>query len=224
MDEEDFEFVEEPQAEKENVLVMSDAEWSNYVLSLLTDDEKFDGAPTTDGLRRVAIELLGIFSYDIQIHAVTESFAAITMRLEWPERTVVGSAECSTGNSDGAWAVYPLATAETRAEGRALKRALGLKRVLTAEETSKKAKLSVSVNDDLRTLGSITDTQITFIDKMCKKYDMDAKHIVEQVVGDFTDISKLTYTEAQEVNKLLDEWSKNKPENLGSYNSNWRNG
>jgi hypothetical protein len=32
---------------------INDIEWTDYVLGLLTDDEKISGNPTTDGLRRV---------------------------------------------------------------------------------------------------------------------------------------------------------------------------
>ena len=31
----------------------TDLEWTDYVLSLLSDDEKINGNPTTDGLRRI---------------------------------------------------------------------------------------------------------------------------------------------------------------------------
>ena len=221
---EDFEFQAEEKGPQEDVVSMDDPKWSEYVLSLLADDEQYDGSPTTDGLRRLAMKLFGAFSYDgPAIHAINEGYAALTVKLIWPDRVVTGSAECNSANSDGVWGVYPLATAETRAEGRALKKALGLKRIFTAEETSHKAKLSVPVNDDLRSLGSITDTQITFIDKMCKKYDISVKELVENVVSNFKSIKDVSYSEALEINKLLDEWSKNKPENVSKYNSNWRN-
>ena len=40
--------------EEEKIIpTIHDIEWTDYVLSFLTDDEKIMGNPTTDGLRRI---------------------------------------------------------------------------------------------------------------------------------------------------------------------------
>ena len=38
---------------KKSIPDINDIEWTDYVLGLLSDDEKIAGNPTTDGLRRV---------------------------------------------------------------------------------------------------------------------------------------------------------------------------
>ena len=45
----------EPQdlSEEKIVPIITDLGWTEYVLSLLSDDEKIQGNPTTDGLRRI---------------------------------------------------------------------------------------------------------------------------------------------------------------------------
>ena len=38
---------------KTNKVDSNSLEWNDYVLGLLSEDEKIDGNPTTDGLRRI---------------------------------------------------------------------------------------------------------------------------------------------------------------------------
>ena len=121
-----------------------DPEWSEYLLDQLSDSELINGAPTVDGLRRITQKCFG---------EIVESHTQIieTPTSQNNQRCVVRHTlgiEKHNGvgiiRVDGCVDVlyhktpYPfkdhlVATADTRAEGKALRRALKI-RVVTAEE------------------------------------------------------------------------------------------
>lgn len=205
---------------------MGDEGWSDWVLSQLRKDEKYDDKPTCDGLRRLAIRILGPMDITtIDVHAIAQDYAAVSVRLKFSKlgQTVIGSAEVHSNNTDAPFSQYPLATAETRAIGRALRVALNLRKVITAEEGSRKANISIPIIEDQdRSEGSITDTQIKFLDLLCKKNDISIAFAVESAVGAHDKLEDLTNEEAKIVSKLVDVWIKEKPEDLKTYDPNWK--
>lgn len=202
---------------------MSSPEWSDWVLSQLTKDEMYDGKPTCDGLRRVAIGLFG--PMDIlppTVHNINEQYAAVTVTLRWANRQVSGSAEVHINNTDAPFSQYPLGSAETRAQSRALRFALSLRKVVTAEEVSRKADISVPITDEHRTEGGITSTQTKFIELMCKKNDISIRGVVEAAVGAHDKLADLTYAEADQVQELLDTWAKERPDEVEGFDPDWK--
>lgn len=158
----------------------TDPDWTEYVLSLLTPDELSpEGRPTCDGLRRVAEICLG----DIMRSAVnvvqgpcsTNGMTAVVeFTLEYLCRrnsmmvSFTASADVNDKNCDPRFAVFATATAETRAEGRALRKALRLRRVLTAEEPS-----ALFQDSDLSNNGKSTQMQHSFIKTICERNDIN---------------------------------------------------
>lgn len=122
---------------------MSSPEWTDYVLGLMDEHEKDNGHPKVDGLRRIALKLLGIFEVQSFVKQVPNDAnseratvtVSVTFKNQYPELTYSGSADVNKSNTAREFANHPTATAETRAEGRALRRALFLTKVLAAEET-----------------------------------------------------------------------------------------
>lgn len=208
--------------------MMGSPEWSDFVLSHLTSKELPNDRPTAAGLRRAATFLYGpVTSEPPAVHFCNERAAACTVSVWVDGNMYQGSAECNSENTDEPYSKYPLATAETRAEGRALKKALCLN-VLTAEEASKKADLTMPVGTEDRTEGAITETQIKFIDRMCKKLDVNLPDVISTVVGPHDNIEELSHAEALQVNEALDTWSREPTEptpqymKLASYEPDWR--
>lgn len=206
---------------------ISSPEWSDWVMGQLTKKELSDANPTCDGLRRVAIKLFGMM--DILppiVHNCSPEYAAVTAQLKWPLRTVCGSAEVHSNNTDNPFAQFPLATAETRAISRALRLALNLTKVVTAEEVSRKANISIPITDENRTEGGITDTQIKYINMACGTgkggINVSVKHLVEKAVGGHNNIKELSFAEALQVNELINKWKLEKPENTPEYDPNWQ--
>ena len=127
--------------------------WNEYVIGLLNADEMSDGYPRIHGLRRLVSLLLGdiISSKATQVfisHSETRSITInyevqISWKLDTPigfgnlsfnpqARTFGGVADCVEDNSN-AFGKHPGATAESKAEGRALRKALALN-VISADE------------------------------------------------------------------------------------------
>lgn len=204
----------------------SSPEWTDYVLSLLTKSELVKDRPRADGLVRICKKLMGDIDFDLDVHHVGPDYAAVTCNAQLAGGgSFHGSAECSVNNTDEPYSKYPLATAETRAIGRAAKRVLGLSNVLTAEETSRVAELTIPDCNEDRTEGSITDTQIKFIERMCKKLNVDVRKAVVEITGDHKSIGELSHAEALQVNSVLDGYTRDEDQGyakLGPFEEDWR--
>jgi hypothetical protein len=117
----------------------TDVGWTDYVLGLFDKKELENGMPRTDALRRVAELLLGQFHIHtqvIQTPTIDNAGRAtvVTTITLGNGYNYQGAADVFSGNTDKRFAVHAVATAETRSEGRALRKALRLTRVLAAEE------------------------------------------------------------------------------------------
>jgi hypothetical protein len=120
--------------------------WTEYVLGHMTEDEMVGKSPTTDGLRRVCERIYGdILSHETIVidapQVENERRATVKVTLEIQLETghtirVDGAADVYWGNTEKPFRNHPVATAETRAEGRALRRAMRLSKLLVAEENS----------------------------------------------------------------------------------------
>lgn len=126
-----------------------------------------------------------------------------------------------------------MATACTRAEGRALRKALKL-RVLAAEELAKKDIVSIvqqSVNQqptdgEWNPNEKVSPQQVNFIDNKCSQLDIDVMKFVNSGSTNYTSISSVTKDTAKnmivELNKYQNQTANIPPEAVG-YVSNWRN-
>jgi hypothetical protein len=155
----------------------TDPEWTEYVLSLFTDKEKDqDGNPKVDGLRRVGENLLGEFNIhtDVVQAPGLETGATVVVVVELSSgKRISGAADVSSINTQADFARHAVATAETRAEGRALRKALLLTKVLTAEEMQGPSPDEPSGNDDRIVTSMITNLQV-----MCHKQNIDLDRLV----------------------------------------------
>lgn len=168
----------EPEDYKEHC--PTDPDWTEYVLSKLSPDELSpEGRPTCDGLRRVAELVLGVTvnssvrivqapAPDNGMTAVAEfSYTFESIHTGRPV-TFTAAADCNSRNTDEKFSIFATAMAETRAEGRALRKALRLRRVLTAEEPS-----TLFQDHDLSNNGKSTEMQHSFIQTLCQRNDIN---------------------------------------------------
>lgn len=209
-----------------------DAGWTDYVLDFLEDDEKIMGNPTTDGLRRIfepvmKCELIDSSSTVVQTPQPTNEKRAtvvVTLRYESENKlkSVCGSADVYWGNCDKVYRNHPVAVAETRAEGRALRRALRLRKVLAAEEVVE------DVEDiDGNTVTNITNNQINFIDVLAKRLDVNVFNLANHLSIDVDDnnVHKMKHEDAVNLIKQLSEYQldvENIPENVKNYDNKWK--
>jgi len=225
--------------ENDNRPSVNSVEWTEYVLGLLTDDEKIKGNPTTDGLRRVFeialnCDLVESTSETPQVPSPeNEKRATVIHRLSYylkdesvpPEskyRSVSGAADVYWGNCDKAYRNYPVAVAETRAEGRALRRALKLRKVVAAEEVVDEIEDHVDGNS----VNKITSNQINFIDVLAKRLNISALKLVDSLALDSTNIYNISYDNAVVIIRKLSEFQQDASalsDNLVGYDETWKN-
>jgi hypothetical protein len=232
-----------PIATPESDVVMlpkiTDLEWTDYVLGLLSDDEKISGNPTTDGLRRI-FEL----ALNCQVMSSTTSVAqapspdnekratvihSITYFLKSQSAdthdlntvTVDGAADVYWGNCDKIYRNHPVAVAETRAEGRALRRALRLRKVVAAEEISKE----IEDNPDLNTVSKISNNQINFIDVMAQRLNINVMRLFSDNQLPTDNIYGISHEDAVTVIRLLSKYQQNTNEisdSIVGYSKDWK--
>ena len=112
-------------------------------------------------------------------------------------RTFSEVADVWHGNTDDLFCAHPVATASTRAEGRALRKALKI-RVIAAEELAKKDIVGIvkeAVSASSPTDGEynlddrISPQQVTFIDKKCGQLDINLASFINIGSGNYRSIN-----------------------------------
>ena len=219
-------------------------DWNEYVMSKFENGELFDGNPTCAGLRRVAEELLGtiVVSRPSQVFPATESdgpgraTVVFEVVIDWMDagqmRTFADVADVWHGNTDDLFCAHPAATASTRAEGRALRKALKVK-CLAAEELTRKKDVESIVRQTVQTPtdgewkeeDAISTPQINFVDAKCKQLNIDVMGFVNSGTDSYETIKDVSKKTASKMLGVLNEYqnkSKDIPENILGYDTNWR--
>lgn len=173
--------------EESKVPSMLSPEWSDYAMTFFTEKELIDGNPLTAGLRRVAELLIGeiVFSGPTKVDRIETNdpigkttvvyqvvFSITDKDGNKSTKTYADVADVWAGNTDDMFAVHAPATASTKAEGRALRKALKL-RVVAAEELCKKDVSQFLGQQPNQLDERIKPEQIKYIDNNCKKLDID---------------------------------------------------
>lgn len=216
-------------------------EWHDYVMSLFRGDEMQDGNPTADGLRRIAQQVLGPIvesrpqikegASELNGHRATVEYF-ITFLWQRPDareglKVVFGAAADScNSNTDATYRQYPTAIAEARAEGRALRKALGLRKTVTAEEIS-----NVASEDSTDSFGKIASQQVMAIDKLCKKLNIDVLKFINIGKDKYENIKEVPYDVAVKMLVELNKYQNNPeqtpeakgiPDSVIGYQDGWR--
>lgn len=223
---------------EQKIVSPNDVEWTDHVLGLLKDDEKIMGNPTTDGLRRIFEQVMScaVISADSSVvqapsidnekratvvHSLTYVLTGQDVPEEIKYRTVSGAADVYWGNCDKIYRNHPVAVAETRAEGRALRRALKLRKVVAAEELTKEAEDDINGHN----INKINNNQINFIDLIAKRLDIDVIKLLKQMSLDSDNIYRIDYDKAAEIAQKLTSYQQdmtNIPEDVRGYVSTWK--
>jgi len=234
----DFEIVDEiendqaVQLDDGNTIKLGDPKWHEYVMDLFTDEELFNGNPTVDGLRRITHKLFGIKSLTTKVVQTPEQYlhkvlgdrrATVVVLVTLQDgRSFAGVGDSYWANTEKAYRNYPVSIAETRAEGRALKKALMLRRVNAMEE------IGETIDHDMEGLpehletGPVTDAQIGFIDTMCARLNISAINLLGEM--NFT-LKELSHEQATMLLAKLNEYQQDMesiPDIIKGYVSNWR--
>lgn len=229
----DFVVVKEDAITDNVPLSPSDPSWNDYVLSLFTEDELIHNNPTVDGLRRVAEDVLGpIISSETEVLQIPHkdndrrATVKVSLSIEYGERdirTVDGVASVYWGNTDSPFRNYPVSTAETRAEGRALRRALRLRKILAAEEMGEVVDHDYS-ETDAREQGMITPQQIKFLGLMSQRLDINIQKFVNKFYSEVNSITEISHADSLTLQKKLSEYQQDDStisKDIKGYNANW---
>lgn len=218
---------------------MLSSEWHDYAMKLFNEDELVDGHPLVAGLRRVSELVLGqiMFSGPTQVFPVTRDDHHGRATVVFTVRFANGSeysevADAWEGNTDDMFCAYAVAIASTRAEARALRKALKIKGV-AAEELTKKdtakivrdiSKQKNATTGDYDDQSRMSDAQYNFIDIKCKQLNVDGGKLFKEVFS-VDQKRKVSKKVASDIIDRLNEYQRDKssiPENIIGYNEDWR--
>lgn len=221
-------------------------EWNDYVMDKFDRKDLIDGNPTCAGLRRVAEDVLGdiVSSRPSQVFPSTDvdgpgrATVVFEVVINWMNsgelRTFADVADVWHGNTDDLFCAHPVATASTRAEGRALRKALKI-RCLAAEELTRKKDVESIVRESV-SAGKPTDgewdeedgisaAQIRFMDTKCKQLNIDVVKFINMGSESYKSVEDVKKKTASKMLSILNEYqTKNKetPEDIMGYDSSWR--
>lgn len=211
--------------------------WHEYVMGFFQEDELLDGKPLVAGLRRVTQLLIGRIVSSLPTSVVppkedaTIGRATVCWLVTLDNGSSFGDVASSwEGNTDEAFCVYAVETAATRAEARALRKALCLK-VVSADEIAQNAKpvnqfktpSKVTTEGEYDDQGRITDAQANFINSKAKKLNVNVAEFLQEEFNTSAPKKMSKKTASNAIDKLND-YQQNPaaiPDKLKGYLENW---
>lgn len=206
-------------SEEHYIPTQSDQEWTQYVLGKFFEDEMDGKNPRVEGLRRVAGELVGeMLEEGCDLVAVpTEENRFRACAKAWGvflspngrEKRFEALADAHSENCLEDYATYLVAMADTRAKGRMFRNALGLRRVVAAEEISK----TVAMAADIQQGGPIHTSQISMIRLISDRHGFKISDVLDELsivyklndqTGD-VNLQSLSYEDALAASKKMRE-------------------
>jgi hypothetical protein len=222
-----------------NMPSMLSPEWHDYAMTLFHESEMVDGHPLVAGLRRVSEVVLGpiVFSGPTQVFPVQREDhhgrATVVFTVEFANGMRYSEvADSWEGNTDDMFCAFAVAIASTRAEARALRKALKIKGV-AAEELTKKdtAKIvrdisttKASSEGEYNEQSRMSDAQLNFIDVKCKQLNVDGQKLFKQFNVDSG--KKVSKKVASDIIDALNDYQRDKsliPKDIIGYQQEWRN-
>ena len=204
-----------------------DLGWTQYVLDQLSLEELYNGFPTVDGLRRVTEEIFGNVTSslttllevpDKDCTKCTASHKLVVQKYNGHEIIVNAVVDVIKSNTPKPFDKFIVATADSRAEGKAYRRLLKLK-ILSAEE------MNNVIEEDTHTL--VDPQVITAMANLCKKQDLNLLQIVKQFGGEYKSIDQMPKQVAMKICKIISNNQNDKKElsakKFHGFDSNWKN-
>jgi hypothetical protein len=214
-------------------------EWHDYAMNLFNEDELVDGHPLVAGLRRVSELVIGqiLFSGPTQVFPVQRDDhhgrATVVFTVKFANGSTYSEvADSWEGNTDDMFCAYAVAIASTRAEARALRKALKIKGVaaeeLTKKETAKIVRQISSVKEssggDYDDQSRMSDAQYNFIDIKCKQLNIDGQKLFKEIFNADHN-KKVSKKIASDIIDTLNNYQRDKssiPESVIGYKEEWR--
>jgi len=219
--------------------LFNSSNWHEWVISQFEEDELEGGCPTCDGLRRVTENTIGPISkveiikndapnmdnkgnatvvVGITIDPVTLESHPMTQRAIYVEDV----ADANQLNTPPEIFKHPSATAGTRAESRAYRKILRLRKVLTAEEANSEAADS---DENWTPSEPILEQQINVIDLLCHRNNLNLMEFLNCGDKSYVCIEQVSKYTAQRMLQHLNRIQRKdaeRPDDVGEYDENWR--
>ena len=200
-------------------------EWNDYIIGMLDESEVFDGYPKVNGLARL-VDILGDVISSKATHVLVSHGEARSVtvnyeiQIEWKLNTPVGfgnlnftpqirtfggvaDAEHDPGDI---YSKHPAALAETKAYGRALKRALALTTV-TLEEMQTSTEGPVKAKDS----AVITGPLKSVIKAKALGLNLDLDTVIKEWNnGELIDLEKLTVLDGRDLFTYINKYQQGK--------------
>ena len=221
-----------------NVPSMLSPEWHDYAMTLFTESEMVDGHPLVAGLRRVAELVLGtiVFSGPTQVFPVQREDhhgrGTVVFAVEFANGVRYAEvADSWEGNTDDMFCAFAIAIASTRAEARALRKALKIRGVAAEELTKKDTAKIVRDISNTKTAsegeyddqGRMSDAQYNFIDVKCKQLNINGEKLFSVFHVDSG--KKISKKIASDIIDSLNDYQRDKssiPQDIIGYQQEWR--
>ena len=234
----------EPSIKVQNVIQadgapdIADSNWHDYVMGHFTEDELIDGKPIVSGLRRVSQLLIGKITSSLPSIIIPPKNddsigrATVSWVVTFDNGQAFGDVASSwEGNTDTIFSTYVVETAATRAEARALRKALGLK-VISADEMSevkaaevvkKFAKTTTNTEGEYDEQGRMTDPQANFISTKARKLNINVAEFFQKDFNTSTS-KKISKKVASNAIDKLNDYQQNPasiPDEIKGFLENW---
>jgi hypothetical protein len=163
----------------------SDPGWTQYVLGKFLPDEVDGPNPRVEGLRRIAGELVGVLveegcdliappTEDNRFRACVKAWG-VFITPEGIQKRFEALADAHSENCLEDYATYLVAMADTRAKGRMYRNALGLRRVVAAEEVSR----TMASIDDVQPGGKVHASQVTMLRMISDRHNFSIQEVLD---------------------------------------------
>ena len=208
----------------------TDEGWYDFLIDNLYENELVQGNPTTDGLRRLTERFYGeivksksdVIDTEHDGNGLRCTVRHTLLIRKYKTGTLAECDACIDVDYRGVphpFNRHVVATADTRAEGKALRRALKL-RVVTAEEVQ----TQVSEEEVLTAQDHINDQQIMAINAVCRKHNLNVEKVTKSVYNNAKTLKQLTNLEASVLMDKITSYQREKsiPEELLGYDASWQ--
>lgn len=194
--------------------VYGSPEWHNYVMGCFNPDELMDGYPKVNGLSRVANLVLGdiISSKAVDVLVTHGENRSVTVnyevQIEWKLNTPIGfgnmnhnsqirtfgGLSCCTEDLSSVFGRHPAAVAESKALGRALRKALSINIIAAEEmlagsdESAPKAKPTSPITKPLQDVIKVKANAL----------NLSLEKVIADWLGEKRELSKFTVQEGRD--------------------------
>lgn len=193
----------ETEVEEGSVIDKNHVEWTSHLLDQLHDHELYEGNPTVVGLRRLVEVNVGTIVDSVSsIHQcptrenprATVSHTLTIQSNDMFTKTINGCVDVSEYNTPAPYNKHLVGSADTRAESKALRRALNMQILAHEELQSENNDAEVA---EFRNASTLSDQQVLAVDQMCKRMDIDVQKYVKGMYKEVEYISDLSNSDGQ---------------------------